>query len=273
MSYQNNQLPGSQVKTMTRGGALALAMLSLGLTVGGARAQEQAGPAISANVSVVSQYVSRGVRQTWGHPALQAGVDYVHPSGWSAGTWVSGVSDKYIEKSSVEWDLYGGYGGSAGALGYSAMVYYYKYPGAIVSATGTRYDYGELSGGLTLGPAYAKLNYTFTRDFFGIADARGTTYLDLGANPALPGGFTLNLHVGSARVAGAGNDYWNWRDAKIGLTRAFDGGWTASLAWTRGWGPTEAYTRYTTGVPGASGQPEYGNTLKGTVVLGVTKTF
>ncbi len=36
----------------------------------------------SANASVVSQYVSRGLRQTWGHPAVQAGLDYAAPSGF-----------------------------------------------------------------------------------------------------------------------------------------------------------------------------------------------
>lgn len=253
---------------------MLLAALPLVLGAGSARGgQDEAVAAVTANVGVATQYVSRGVRQTWGRPAVQAGLDYVHPSGWSAGTWMSTVSDKFVEKGSVEWDLYGGYSGSTGTFGYSAMVYYYAYPGALVSATNTRYDYGELSAGLSYGPAYAKYNYTFTRDFFGIENARGTGYLDLGANPSLGDGWTLNLHAGSTRVAGAGNEFWNWRDAKVGVTRAFDGGWNASLAFTRAWGPTDAYTNYTTGVPGASGRPAYSNTLKGTLVLAVTKTF
>ena len=39
----------------------------------------------SATLTLASQYVSRGMRQTWGRPALQAGFDAVHASGWSAG--------------------------------------------------------------------------------------------------------------------------------------------------------------------------------------------
>jgi uncharacterized protein (TIGR02001 family) len=153
------------------------------------------------------------------------------------------------------------------------MVYYYKYPGAVISASGTRFDYGELSLGVTYGPAYAKYNYTYTRDFFGIENARGTGYLDVGANPEVRPGYTLNLHAGSARVAGAGNDFWNWRDAKAGVTRALDGGWSASLAWTRAWGRTDAYTRYASAVPGPNGKPEYANAAKGTLVLSLTRTF
>lgn len=232
-----------------------------------------AGAQVTGNVTLASQYVSRGVRQGWGHPALQGGVDVAYPNGWSAGAWASTVSDKFIERSSVELDLYGGYTGKAGEFGYSALVYYYKYPGAVISASGTKFDYAELSLGLTRGPAYAKYNYTFTRDFFGIEHARGSGYLDVGANPELGGGYTLNLHAGDGRVAGAGNDYWNWRDAKVGVTRAFTGGISASLAWTRAWGRTDAYSHYTTGVPGASGKPEYANVAKGTLALAVTLAF
>jgi uncharacterized protein (TIGR02001 family) len=41
-----------------------------------------AGWTLSANAGAVSQYVSRGFRQTWGRPALQAGLDLTHPNGW-----------------------------------------------------------------------------------------------------------------------------------------------------------------------------------------------
>ena len=84
---------------------------------------------VSGNASLASQYVSRGFRQTWGKPALQAGVDFVHRSGWSLGSWVSNVSERYVENGKLEWDLYGGYSGSAGDLGYSLVALYYAYPG------------------------------------------------------------------------------------------------------------------------------------------------
>ncbi|MEG1329131.1 MAG: TorF family putative porin, partial [Janthinobacterium sp.] len=88
-----------------------------------AQAQTTDSPAatFSANASLTSQYISRGFRQTWGKPALQAGADYAHPSGWSLGTWASTVSDRYIEDATVEWDVYGGYGGTVGELGYSVL--------------------------------------------------------------------------------------------------------------------------------------------------------
>lgn len=228
---------------------------------------------VSATITLASQYVSRGMRQSWGKPALQAGVDYVHPSGWSVGTWTSTITDRFVEDGTVEWDLYGGYASTAGALGYSAMVYYYLYPGAEISATSTKFNYGELSGGLNYKALYAKYNHTFTRDFFGVTNARGTGYLDVGANLDLGAGYTLNLHAGQGRVAGTGNDYWNWRDIKVGATRTLDGGWTVAAAYTRAKGATDAYDAYSTGIPTSSGKLAFSNPAKGTFVLTIAKTF
>ena len=228
---------------------------------------------VSGNAGIVSQYVSRGFRQTWGKPALQLGVDVAHASGWSAGSWVSNVDERYVENGRLEWDLYGGYSGSLGPLGYSLTALYYKYPGAVIGVTGTRYDYGELSAGLSYKSVYAKYNYTFTRDFFGNANARGTGYFDGGANLALGAATTLNLHAGEGRVAGAGNDYWNWRDVKVGLSRSLHGGWSVAAAYTRAFGATRAYDHYSTGVPNAAGRIAYSNPARGGFVLSLSRTF
>jgi uncharacterized protein (TIGR02001 family) len=227
----------------------------------------------TGNASLASQYISRGFRQTWGKPAVQGGIDITHRSGWSAGSWVSNVSDRYIEHGKLEWDLYGGYNGNVRDIGYSLVALYYKYPGAVIGATGTRFDYGELSAGLTYKAVYAKYNYTFTRDFFGIVNARGTGYLDGGASLTLGHDTTLTLHAGEGRVAGAGNDYWNWRDVKAGLSRTLPGGWTVAAAWTRAFGATHAYDRYSTGVPDARGHIAYSNPARGSAVLSLTRSF
>jgi len=56
---------------------------------------------------------------------------------------MSRVSDRFIENGSVEWDVYGGYAGSAGDVAYSGLMYYYIYPGAEMSVANTKYNYGE----------------------------------------------------------------------------------------------------------------------------------
>lgn len=237
----------------------------------GATAPAPAALTITSTVSLASQYVSRGIRQSWGRPALQAGVDAVHASGWSAGTWASTVSDRFIEGGRVEWDLYGGYTGTLGPVGVSLMAVHYRYPGARIA--GVKYDYTELVPGLSYGAFYAKYARTVSRDFFGITDARGTGYLDVGANHDLGGGYTLNLHAGDGRVAGRGNDIWDWRDIKAGATKTFDGGWSVAAAYTRAWGATDAYDRYTTGVPRAGGSLAMSNPAKGTLAVSLARTF
>lgn len=237
-------------------------------------AQEAApSAALTANATLASQYVSRGVRQTWDKPALQAGVDYVHPNGFSAGTWASTISDKFVESGTVEWDIYGGYSGAAGDVGYSVLVYYYRYPNAIYRATGTKYHYAELSLGLTYKFLSAKYNSTFSRDFFGIPNARGTGYLDLGANYDLGDGYTLNAHYGDGRVDGAGNDIWDWRDYKLGVTKTLVHGWSVSAAYTKAKGATNAYEVYTLGIPNAAGGFDVSDVARGTLILSITKTF
>jgi uncharacterized protein (TIGR02001 family) len=233
---------------------------------------ETASP-LSATVTVASQYVSRGVRQSWGRPALQAGVDYASPSGWNAGAWSSSIDDRFVENGRLELDLYAGYAGTAGPLGYNATLTWYRYPGARVSATNTSYDYGELQGGLSWKSLYAKYNYTYSRDFFGITDARGTGYLDVGANHELGHALTLQLHAGDGRVAGAGNGIWDWRDLRAGLSRKLDGGWVAALNYTRAFGASGAYDRYTTGVARADGRTAFSNVARRALVLSLTRTF
>ena len=248
-------------------------LLALPAFAAGDESAPAAAPGVIVNATLASQYVSRGFRQTWGKPALQAGADYAHPSGWSVGTWLSSVSGRFVENASVEWDLYGGYSSTAGDFGYSAQVYYYAYPGAEYTATATTYNYGELALGLTWKVLYAKYMHTYTPEFFGITHARGTGYLDLGANVDLGSGHTLILHAGNGRVAGDGNDIWNWRDAKVGVSKAWAGGWSATAAYTRAWGKTDVYDNYTLGIPNSAGVVESSNLGKGTLLVSITRTF
>jgi uncharacterized protein (TIGR02001 family) len=225
---------------------------------------------VTANVTLISQYVSRGFRQTWGDPALQGGVDYADPSGFFAGTWLSNVSHHYIENGRLEWDVYGGYAGTAGPVGYSGTVFYYKYPGAVIEADGTKYDYGELVLGLNYKFLYAKYNYTYTSDYFGITDARGTGYLDLGSNIDLGSGYGLHFHYGIGKVASKAavdNAIWDWKDYKVGASKTFQGGWTLTGAYTKAFGATDIYDRFTLD------NREISNPATGTFLLSLAKTF
>jgi uncharacterized protein (TIGR02001 family) len=231
---------------------------------------------ISARVTVASQYVSRGIRQSWGRPALQAGVDYAHPDGWRAGAWASTVDHRFIDNGSIEMDVYAGYSRAVGDFGYSARATWYHYPGARVPGSKVGFDYGELAAGLSWKSIYAKYNTTFTRDFFGVPDARGTGYLDLGARHEFGSGLTLKVHAGDGRVAGSANDVWSWRDLGAGLSTRLGNGWVVAVNVTRAIGRaggTSIYDRYSTGNLRAGGRPWAASSGRRTLVLSLTRRF
>ncbi|QWD98409.1 hypothetical protein C2740_08705 [Polynucleobacter sp. MG-5-Ahmo-C2] len=80
--------------------AAAVALLS-GVATTAAFAEEAAAPEVSpitANVTVASNYIYRGLTQTNNKPAIQGGFDYAHESGFYVGNWnssISWISDSY----------------------------------------------------------------------------------------------------------------------------------------------------------------------------------
>ncbi len=89
---------------------------------------------VSTNIGLSSDYVWRGVSQTAGGAAVSGGIDYSDESGFFAGTWLSNTdfdsrdADGARTGESNEVDLYLGYAGEAGDLGYSVTYNYYLYP-------------------------------------------------------------------------------------------------------------------------------------------------
>jgi uncharacterized protein (TIGR02001 family) len=66
------------------------------------------GKALSANVTIASDYVLRGLSQTAHQPATQGGFDWEHPSGFYLGVWGSNVRFQ-DSPATLELDGYGGY--------------------------------------------------------------------------------------------------------------------------------------------------------------------
>lgn len=204
----------------------------------------------TSNVALVSNYIFRGLTQTFGKPAIQGGMDYAHSSGLYAGFWGSNISSHQYAGGTVELDYYLGYNGSLGGdLGWTVGYYGYYYPGATykqsTAAVDESYNTEEINAGVSWKWVSLKLSST-TGDFFGAntktgytSGSSGSTYLDLTANVPLPYDATLVLHVGQQDVKtkltapnAAGTDNPDYTDYKIGLTKAFKGGWTAGLAYT-----------------------------------------
>jgi uncharacterized protein (TIGR02001 family) len=200
---------------------------------------------LSANVFLVSDYLFRGITQTWGKPAIQGGFDFVHDSGIYLGTWGSNVSSNEFPGGSMEWDLYGGYNYKLNddvTLG--AGVLYYFYPGAnldkanpaLASRSLNTFE-GNLSGSWKwIG---VKLSYAFT-DYFGADkelgfkdDTKGTIYPEVNVNYPLMDNLTLVGHVGYTHYAEKlaapnvnGKDDPSYVDWKLGVSWVWKDGWT-----------------------------------------------
>ena len=198
--------------------ATALAALATIAAAGAAHAGD--GP-FTANVGLVSDYAYRGWSQTDERPALQGGFDYAHDSGLYAGVWgsnVSWLSDASPNVSnSLELDLYGGYKGTAGAIGYDVGLLQYYYPGSYPKGFNSP-DTLEGYIGLSWEFLSFKYSYAFT-DLFGYDRSDGSQYYDLGAAVDVGGGFTLAAHVGYSDIKGQ-DDYTDW---KLGVTKEFGG--------------------------------------------------
>lgn len=149
---------------------------------------------VTGNFGFVSDYVSRGIEQTWGDPALQGGIDYSHASGFYAGTWASSVNASYIANGTVEVDFYTGFRTPLSeTLNADVGVAYYWYPStdyskfmlndanypaqnycgaADVCNAGfpdNDYDTVEVYAALSYGPVSGKVLYALT-DYYGYDD-------------------------------------------------------------------------------------------------------
>ena len=141
--------------------ATAVIILSSVLVSTAANAQTKATEpdyTLSYNVGVTSDYRFRGMAQTSFNPALQAGVDFAHKSGFYVGAWGSNVSwiKDYAGATdgSLEVDLYGGYKGEISKdLTFDLGLIGYEYPG---NTAATNANTTEFYGALTYGLVTAK---------------------------------------------------------------------------------------------------------------------
>lgn len=195
-------------------------------------AEGAAASPISANVSLASEYVYRGVTQTREKLAIQGGFDYAHASGLYAGVWGSNVS--WLEdagagaSNSMEIDVYGGYKGSINDdFGYDVGVLHYEYPGSYPAGfTSPNTDELYVAGSYKM--FTLKYSHSVT-NLFGVADSKGSSYLEANANFDLGSGFSLGLHAGHQKIKNSSS--LSYTDYKVGLTKDFGGGLSVTGAY------------------------------------------
>ncbi|SNX27794.1 conserved hypothetical protein [Polynucleobacter meluiroseus] len=271
--------------------AVAVALLS-GLVYTSAFAEEAAAEApevspVTANVTVASNYIYRGLTQSNNKPAIQGGFDYAHESGLYIGNWnssISWISDGYSSSSNpkttgtgvsapIEMDFYAGFKkeliGEGFASDIGVLQYYYSaagLPGIQSSTTVNNIPSSRQAAGVnpsttelyvaqnyTFGPAtgFLKFSYAVT-NLFGIKNSAGAFYPDFTANYDTGFyGISLNAHAGYQYVPNNVVTSNAQSTAGVGNT-SLAGTWNASYAdWklglTKDFGGGLSGTAYYTG--------------------------
>ena len=173
---------------------------------------------VSANVAFTTDYRWRGVSFSDGDFAVQGGFDAAHESGFYVGVWASSIEEygatmdvqiiefldetgepgtdaipTFLSGAETELDVYGGFAGEAGTLGYDVGVIWYTYPGSDIDT-----DYAEVYGSLSVAAGPGSLTggsgYIWDQDnTFG-----GDNFYVFGdySTPLGESGVTLDAHLG-----------------------------------------------------------------------------
>lgn len=256
-------------KTLLAASLAAMSMAAVAQTNDASKDEVEGGPstdwAVTANVSLVSEYRFRGIAQTFGQPAIQGGFDISMPYGFYAGNWNSNVqSGAGYPSGYLETDLYGGWKYAFNEdFGLDTGVLFYLYPGSKGSAaTGPYAPNAETTNAFGGTAGYAGINqgmvnnfeyyiggnwktlslkeYIAFSDYFSQvsptgASTSGTSYTDLTGTQDLgfidPSLSTWGVvgHVGFLAVRNySAANYVDW---KLGITKDMGNGWTASASY------------------------------------------
>ena len=275
------------MKTLQKTAISAAAALLAGLSTVAFAADEPAAAEVSpmtANVTVTNNYIYRGLTQSNYKPAIQGGFDYAHESGLYIGNWnssISWVSDAGAAKSApIEMDFYGGFKKDLIAEGFASdfgiLQYYYPTSGIVAGAVNPNTTELYVAQNATFGPVTGFLKFSYAlSNTFGWSSSTGSNYLDLTANYDTGFyGITLNAHAGYQKIAGqyyyAGQPSASYADWKLGLTKDFGGGLSASAAYVatnQKQGSGTYAGQYANMVPGGR------NMGAATGLVSLTKTF
>lgn len=161
--------------------------------------------AVSANLTVVSDYRFRGLSLSNRDPAAQATFEVEHKSGFYGGFWGSTI--KNMTNANVEADLYAGWRGNAGGLDFDVGAVGYFYPNQ------DDVDYFELTASVSysLGPALVELGAAIAPKQSNIGGDSLYAYAEASVGvPNTP--MSLTAHAGREAGALEGPDgaKWDW---------------------------------------------------------------
>ncbi len=159
----------------------------------------------SGSVTLTSDYVFRGISQTDEEPAIQAGLNLEHASGFYAGVWGSNVDFGGDEDIEIDYIL--GFSNEVEGLSYTVAGYYYTYPGV-----DSDLDYDYFEAGLNLSYTADMVTPTaslyYSPDFFG--GTGEAWYITAGLSVAPTDAISVYANVGLQTVEDVPDDVLDW---------------------------------------------------------------
>jgi uncharacterized protein (TIGR02001 family) len=159
----------------------------------------------SATLAATSDYVFRGISQSRGDPAVQAGVTYATDAGWYVSAWGSTVRFAPEIDANAEIDLVAGWAGTvSGKWTADVNVTHFWYPGTAIDS-----DYTELIASLAWDDVY-KATLGWSPDVF--ASGSHGTYLQASARWPFAQVYRIEAALGHYQLSdGYGDDYLHWQ--------------------------------------------------------------
>ncbi len=275
-------------------GALSVPAISFAADVAPAPAVATPDWTFPSSIGMVSDYIWRGQTQTWGKPAVQAGIEADHASGFYAGVWGSNVSSHWLPNANLETDWSVGFRNAfATDFKYDVGGTYIYYPGGNFDKVGNGATYQssklnslELYASLGWKWLTVKGGYMPTKYYgWNVDNSKPNNQYFPGNNSAGVTGNTngayyfmgsvsydilpsVNLagEVGRESIPDSTGLDWTWY--KVGATKTFDGGWAVNAFYTGTTG-SSAYQSYA-----SFDNPKDIRTIdQSKVVIGLSKSF
>lgn len=163
----------------------------------------------NGNVSLTTDYISRGISQTNHQPAIQGGLDWTHSQGFYLGAWGSSLHLPESPGTALEVDAGGGY--------------LYRFSPSLSASLGALYCAYFQNNNSNTWDFPVRLNWERWKVGFNYSPNWGGApasvwYLTAGWSAEVPFGLTLGVVAGySAMAASLGVD--NYADLRVGLSR------------------------------------------------------
>jgi uncharacterized protein (TIGR02001 family) len=178
---------------------------------------------VTASVTLVSDYVFRGISQTDGGAAIQGSFDWSSDI-FYAGVWASNVNfgaTEATELASMELDAYVGITPTTGPISWDLSLVGYFYPNGDDEIAGGELDYyeGIVGASMNLTEQFSiGAQFAYTPDYFG--ETGDGTYWEINGGFAINDATSISAAYGVQDIDFAPDSYSTWN---IGIEHAMHG--------------------------------------------------